>query len=71
MSETDEATLSVADIRILKQVIEVVSKRGAINADELSTIGPVYDRVSAWLHVVDPPQEQEDEQTNSEGETDA
>lgn len=52
MSNNQEINLSVADVAMLKQIIELASERGAFKADELSTIGSVYDRVTQWLDAI-------------------
>jgi hypothetical protein len=53
---TDEAPqvgLSIADLRVFKEVIDVASARGAFKAGEFSTIGDVYGRLSTFLAVID------------------
>ena len=62
----DQTSVSVTDIAILKQAIEIASTRGAFRAEEMSSIGGSYDKVARWLDAV-----MTQEQTNSEGETDA
>ena len=74
--ETNEETvpqLSIGDIMLFRQIVEVASARGAFRANELTQIGGVYDRVVAWLDAVAPPQPIEDteESEQAEGETDA
>ena len=49
MSDIQEQTLTIADIANLKQIVEVATTRGAFQANELSQIGAVYDRVCTWL----------------------
>lgn len=43
------ATLSVGDLTQVLQVFQVVSQRGAFRADELSSVGALYDRLVAFL----------------------
>ena len=50
MSDIQETSLTIADIATLKQIVEVASSRGAFRAEELSQVGAVYDRVSAWVN---------------------
>jgi hypothetical protein len=53
---TDEAPqvgLSIADLRVFKEVIDVASARGAFKAGEFSTIGDVYGRLSTFLAAID------------------
>lgn len=63
--EQETAQISIADIMTLKQIVEVASQRGAFKAEELSTIGEVYDRVNHWLASVTPNEETADSQGES------
>lgn len=48
--ESDNAsTLSIADLTQVLQVFQVVAQRGAFRADELSSVGGLYDRLVAFL----------------------
>lgn len=47
--------LSIADLQNLKAVIDVAVKRGAFAAGEMSAVGGVYDRLTAFLTAVTPP----------------
>jgi hypothetical protein len=68
--------LSINDIMLLKQIVEVASSRGAFRADELSTVGEVYNKVTAWLQSVTPEEseeetEEESQEESTQGEADA
>jgi len=69
-NNTQEISLTVADIVNVKQIIEVATNRGAFRADELTQIGTVYDRLTSWLVTVTATTDEEAEESN-EGETDA
>lgn len=63
MSETTEQTqaapqpeLSISDLQNIRSIIEVASKRGAFGAGEMSAIGSVFDKLSAFLAAVAPQQ---------------
>jgi len=51
--ETNEVqtppSMTINDIAFLVQIIEIVALRGAFKADELSTVGAVYDKVKAFI----------------------
>lgn len=47
---TDNTVFSIGDLAQLKQIIEVASSRGAFKAEELTTIGLVYDRLAAFVN---------------------
>lgn len=64
----DENTVNIADLLVLKQAIEVASRRGAFQADEMATVGNAYNKVTTWLASVMP---EEQDQADSTGETDA
>ena len=49
MSDIEQPQITIADIAMLKQIVEVASSRGAFRAEELSQVGAVYDRVTAWV----------------------
>lgn len=59
MSETQTTTeeptaaptsnLGVQDLKVMLQVLEVVSQRGAIRAEEMAVVGPVYNNLRAFL----------------------
>lgn len=68
-----EVQLSIADIMLLKQIVEVGTARGAFRANELTQIGGVYDKVNAWLAEVAPPEQIDDteESEKTEGEANA
>ena len=49
-TEPQETELTIQDISIFKQAIEVAASRGAFKADEMAVVGATYNRVSAWLN---------------------
>lgn len=67
--QTEEPNVSIGDIMVLKQVVEVATARGALRANELTQVGMVYDRVSAWIDSVVPPAEVETEENTDQGES--
>ena len=60
--------LSISDIMLFRQIVEVASARGAFRANELTQIGGAYDRVSAWLDSVAPPESLSDDDDSQEAE---
>jgi hypothetical protein len=44
-----ENNLSLQDVYIITQAIDLASRRGAFGANEMSQIGASYDRVSRFL----------------------
>lgn len=47
--ETTQPSLTVSDLTLTLQIIQVATSRGAFKADELSAIGGVYDRIFKFL----------------------
>lgn len=45
----DMPRFSINDLKSLQEIVKVATERGAFRAHELSAIGSVYDRLSAFL----------------------
>ena len=43
------ASITIQDIGFLLQIVETCSQRGAFRAEELSSIGAIYDKVRQFL----------------------
>ena len=41
--------VTINDIAFLVQIVEIVAQRGAFKAEELSTVGAVYDKVKTFI----------------------
>ena len=54
-------TLTIQDMITLKSAIELGSQRGAWRANELTAVGTVYERLSAFVQSVMPPAEEKPE----------
>ena len=59
---TEAPSVGLADIGFLLQVVEICSKRGAFNADEMTQVGTVYDKVKAFLAANAPPKPDADKE---------
>lgn len=44
--------LNLSDLGAIKSIIDVASQRGAFKANELESVGKVYNRLSAFLDTV-------------------
>ena len=49
VTETPPPSLQLQDLVVLLQTLQVTAQRGAIRADEMATVGGVYDRLFAFL----------------------
>lgn len=47
--EAPAANLSIQDLLLVVQTLQVVSQRGAFRAEEMSNIGGLYDRLVTFL----------------------
>ena len=47
--EQQPVNLSLQDLLIVVQTLQVVTQRGAIRADEMTNIGGLYDRLVSFL----------------------
>lgn len=45
----ENAQLTIADLASIQSIIEAASQRGAFRAEELTQVGTVYDKLSAFL----------------------
>lgn len=50
MSNTETIAISMQDLEIMKQFIEMCQSRGAIKAEEMADIGALYIRLSSVLN---------------------
>lgn len=51
-TKSNNTELSVSDLQALKTLVETAVRRGAFQANELSAVGAVYDRVNSFLSTV-------------------
>lgn len=61
------ASLTITDLIAIKNIIEVASERGSFRANELKSVGEVYERLDAFLSMVQAAAEAE-QSANSQGE---
>lgn len=48
--------LHITDLQNLRAIVEVAAKRGAFAANELTSVGAVFDKLSAFLAAAAPQQ---------------
>tara|TARA_B100001057_G_C22519085_1_gene821100 strand:- start:154 stop:417 length:264 start_codon:yes stop_codon:yes gene_type:complete len=60
----EDVILNVQDIINVVKIIDIVSTRGAVKGDELSSVGTVRDRLVAFVNA-NAPQPEEGEDTES------
>jgi hypothetical protein len=47
-----ENNITVADLNLLKNIIELASTRGAFQASEMREVGEVYEKLATFLEAV-------------------
>jgi hypothetical protein len=49
---TQPQSITIADLDIIKKIIELSAARGAFRAEEMTQVGAMYDKLSAFLQAV-------------------
>jgi hypothetical protein len=49
---TNPPPLSITDLAVIKQTIDLAASRGAFRASEMKSVGEVYDKLTAFLQAV-------------------
>ena len=57
--------ITVADLNLLKNIIDLASARGAFRAAEMKEVGEVYNKLSAFLDAVVAQAQEQESQTNN------
>jgi hypothetical protein len=50
--ENEPTQLSITDLAVLKNIIDLACSRGAFRAPEMKVVGEVYDKLSTFLDTV-------------------
>ena len=66
--ENQPTQLSITDLAVLKNIIDLACGRGAFRAQEMKTVGEVYEKLSVFLDSVIKQAEAE-MQTSQQGES--
>ena len=65
-----ENSITLNDLVLLRNIVNVASKRGAFSAEEFSDIGAVYNKVDTFLKMnLKKMDETEEDKSPTEGET--
>lgn len=59
MSEQQNPELNLNDLLAMRNLIDVVTQRGAFKANELSSVGILYDKLNAFLEASKKSQEEQ------------
>ena len=58
MENNTSSQLTLADLASLHNIIEAATQRGAFKANELTSVGSVYDKLSAFLQATQKAQDE-------------
>lgn len=60
--------LSIADLQNIRILVETAARRGAFSANEMSSVGAVFDRLNNFLNAVVPQQPAKEESAEATAE---
>jgi hypothetical protein len=58
-----QESLNLNDLKLMAQLIKVVSTRGAIQAEEMAPVGMLYEKLVSFIKAQSPPQEVAEDKT--------
>ena len=61
--------ITVADLNLIKNIIDLASSRGAFRAGDLKEIGEVYNKLTAFLDAVIAQAQEQEASASDTGET--
>jgi len=61
--------LTIADLQLLARIVDLASRRGAFQANELSQVGDAYNKLAGFLAYVEQSQKSEEEAKSAETTT--
>jgi len=61
--ESAPGGLTIQDLRVLKDAIDIASKRGGFQANEFTTVGNTFNRLSMFLAQLDAKNEENSNET--------
>ena len=71
-SAQEDTSISLNDLQVLANIVDLATQRGAFRGNELSQVGAVFDKLSAFLAQVAAAQaEQAGEEASEEGTEEA
>jgi hypothetical protein len=51
-NNTTPPQITINDLAMLKELVDLACSRGAFRADEMSSVGQVYDKLTVFLNTV-------------------
>lgn len=53
VQQAEQITITVSDLTNARAIIDLASSRGAFRANELSSVGAVYDKLNSFLNSIE------------------
>ncbi len=66
-----ENNITIADLNLLKNIIDLASTRGAFRAGEMKEIGEVYNKLAAFLEAVVAQAQAQEGQSETAGDSES
>ena len=64
-------SIGLQDLQLLANIVDLASQRGAFRGNELTQVGAVFDKLSAFLNYVAEANAKAEEEANAEGDAPA
>lgn len=62
-----QETLNLNDLKLMAQIIKVVSSRGAVQAEEMAAVGSLYTKLVSFIKAATPLEDQSASAETEEG----
>lgn len=69
--ENSKADLTITDLAVLQNCIDLACTRGAFRANEMKTVGEIYEKLTIFLQTIVAQAESQQTPSNSQGDTNA
>lgn len=60
-AQAPQPELNIVDLQNIRAIVDTAARRGAFSAQEMSSVGGVFDKLNAFINAVTPPAPQEPE----------
>lgn len=65
----EQESLNLNDLKLMAQIIKIVSARGAIQAEEMAAVGNLYTKLVAFIKAATPKEEEKSDEVPAEANT--
>lgn len=64
--EQEQPNLNLDDLKVMMQIIKVVSNRGAIQPEEMALVGNLYSKLAAFVKAASEKSQEPEEKTENQ-----